>query len=371
MSKPRILVLDNSVAVTGSIVSSMQDCTALKDDFDFIFMVPRKSAVVPLVRDAGFAVEEIPFLEIAKSWKLLIYLPVLFINVFRLRKIIGRHEPSLIVVNDLYNLVASFYRATGGKVPYVTFVRFVPNRFPPLLLGIWFRLHHRLAEYIIAVSNAAARDLSGPKVVTIYHHHPNGRFGPFPLDPSSRVILYLANYIPGKGQQYAIKAMAQLTADFPGWTIRFVGGDMGLKKNHRFRNVLQQLAKEMGIESIVTFDGPASDVVPEYKNAAIILNFSDSESFSLTCMEAMTIGRPVIATRCGGPEEMITPGFDGELVNKEDISAMAGAMKKLMGDAELRTFQGQRAAESVRSKFSPENTTGRLEHLYKQVLSKR
>ncbi|HMJ71714.1 MAG TPA: glycosyltransferase family 4 protein [Cyclobacteriaceae bacterium] len=369
MSKPHILVVDNSVATTGSIVSSIRACSALSGHYDFIFVVPARSTITRLVRDAGFAVEEIPYIEIGRSWKLLIYLPVLAINLFRFRRIIRRHRPSLIVVNDFYNLLAAVYRLTGGAVPYVTFVRFVPERFPALLVGAWCRLHYSLAERIIAVSHTVARNLSGPNVTTIHDQHPGDRFGPFPYDTESCIILYMANYIPGKGQQHAIRAMAQLAPDFPGWTIRFVGGDMGLEKNRRFRIMQQQLAAELGIESIVTFGGSVNDVVPEYRAAALVLNFSESESFSLTCLEAMAVGRPTVATRCGGPEEIITPGIDGELVERGNVPDMVAAMKKLMGDRQLRKLYGQRAAGSVRSKFNADNTTGLLEQLYREVLS--
>ena len=73
----------------------------------------------------------------------------------------------------------------------------------------------------------------------------------------------------------------------------------------------------------------AEKISEEYLDAAIVLNFSESESFSLTCLEAMFYGRPVIATRSGGPSEIIDHNESGILVDVKDVDAMANAMTNL------------------------------------------
>lgn len=90
------------------------------------------------------------------------------------------------------------------------------------------------------------------------------------------------------------------------------------------------------------------------KDSYALLNFSEAESFSMTCSEASYFGTPVIATRCGGPEEIIVDNITGLLVNKKDVDGMMDAMLKLANDTVLRNQFSLAARDYVRKKFSEE-----------------
>src|SRR5688572_29023724 len=94
----------------------------------------------------------------------------------------------------------------------------------------------------------------------------------------------------------------------------------------------------------------------EYQRAAFVLNFSESESFSMTVLEAMYYGRPVVATRSGGPSEIIDQNESGILVDLKDVTAMANAIEYLIDNPEKRERMAHQAYERVRRKFSFENT---------------
>ncbi|MEJ1239003.1 glycosyltransferase family 4 protein [Chryseolinea sp. T2] len=222
---------------------------------------------------------------------------------------------------------------------------------------------------IIGVSEAVRRELpASEKNMVIYNELPeySVEFSP----GVSKLIVFPANYITGKGQNYAIEAFAKIADKFQEWTLRFVGGDMGLSKNKAYKSSLIKRSQELGLSNRIEFLDFATNLVLHYQEAAFILNFSDSESFSLTTLEAQFNGRPVVVTRCGGPEEIIIDGETGILVPLKDIDAMAQAMELLMTKNELRQKMGAKAYSHVREKFSHQNTSGKLADVYLSAIKK-
>lgn len=103
-----------------------------------------------------------------------------------------------------------------------------------------------------------------------------------------------------------------------------VGGD------GKILGEMKNLAKDSGVENNFIFHGTIDpDKLQEFYGMLDILVLpSRYETFGLVLAEAMCCGIPVIATRCGGPEEIVTPET-GILVAKEDPDALASAIKKL------------------------------------------
>ena len=143
---------------------------------------------------------------------------------------------------------------------------------------------------------------------------------------------------------------------------------MGLEKNKEFKKQLIERTQRLHLESQIEWHDFAEKISEEYLNAAIVLNFSESESFSLTCLEAMFYGRPVIATRSGGPSEIIDHNESGILVDVKDVEAMASALEELISSPEKREQMSRLAYERVRLKFSYQNTIGRLGEVYKAAI---
>ena len=369
--RPVILIIENAIAITGSVKSILRSCSLLGSEFEFEFVLPAQSKAISFIKEEGFAVSELPMVELSRSWKaLILYIPRLIRNWFSLKRIIAEKKAKLLIANDFYNMLPPLYCALGGRVPYITFVRFMPDRFPALLVRTWCFLHYKFSSKVIAVSESVVNKLrSHPKLVMIHNEiSSKGRGQPFLYNRSSNIILYLSNYIPGKGLEYGVRAFASLGEDYQGWALRFVGGDMGLEKNRIYKTQLQFLANQLGVFERIQWADFSDNVEDEFKEAAIVLNFSDSESFSLTCAEAMLCGRPVIATRCGGPEEIITSGKDGELVEVRNQQQMNIALKKLLSNPELREKYGAEAAISISTKFSHENTSHKLELVFLEIM---
>ena len=104
---------------------------------------------------------------------------------------------------------------------------------------------------------------------------------------------------------------------------------------------------------MVTCDGYSTDVELDIKHADIVLNFSESESFSHTCLEACAYGRPIIATRCGGPEEIVaTMVCRACWCHVKDVQTMGAALLRLSKDQALRDSMGQAGRRIVHERFS-------------------
>jgi glycosyltransferase involved in cell wall biosynthesis len=376
--KPIVLIIDNSIDVTGALKSITRTAFDLKEHFDFHFIIPKRSNGRFWIEGKGLNnIIELPMKEISKrfvSW--LLYFPYLLINAVRLQRLVNKKNISLIHVNDLYNLLPVAIKLFGNKTPYICHIRFMPDRFPRWLFNGWLSIHLRYAESIIAVSENVRKQLpSHHKIMWIPNELPvEERYPELVTLPNNKIkytFLYLSHYITGKGQNFALDAFAKISPEFPKWKLRFVGGDMGLNKNTRYKRQLMAKSDALGITNRIEWAGFTEEVEWEYKQADVVLNFSESESFSITCLEALFFGRPVIATACGGPEEIIDHGVTGLIVPNRNVDAMAAAMKRMAEQSALREKMGLLAREQVRAKFSVANTSLKLKEVYDRILSGR
>jgi L-malate glycosyltransferase len=376
-NKPIVLVIENSIDVTGALKSITRAANDLKKFYSFQFVIPKYSKGKSWIESNGFSViHELPMRELSKRMSSIVfYFPFLLINAIRLRSILKKNKVTAIHVNDLYNLLPVAIRLMGIQTPYICHIRFLPDRFPAWIFNSWLKLHLRFAEKIIVVSKSVERMIpSHPKILVIHNELPiEEHIKETEKVPSNKLVqtfLYLSNFMDGKGQAFALKAFAKAQLDLPEWKLRFVGGDMGLKKNKEYRNKLVEEASKLGIDKKIEWEEFSNDVEREYKQADIVLNFSESESFSMTCAEALYFGRPLIATNCGGPAEIIEHEVTGLLVPNRNVDAMAKAMMELAVDKNKRNALGLAARHSVREKFGVEKTSYLLKEIYDLLIKK-
>ncbi len=368
--KAKIVVIENSVDITGGLTSISRSCVALRDSFEFVFVIPKGSACRRFIMAQGFSVHELPMLELKKNiLTLLLYFPVLISNCFAMNRLLKRLRADLVVSNDIYNLLPAWYKFLGGRIPYIVYVRFLPSKFPRLLVSFWCFWNSRFASATIAVSKIVMRELPYKKNVHCIGGELPDSDKPY-RPPTSNRILYIANYIQGKGHDLAIRSFALSHKQHPNWKLRFVGGDMGLDKNRRYKQDLIEMATNAGLAGAVEWNEFATDTVKEYEESAFTLNLSESESFSLTCLESLFYGRPVIATKCGGPAEIIDDRETGILVELDDVEGTAAAIDFLITHPVERDQMSLKAYERVRQKYSYRNTIGRLKELYDSYLLK-
>src|SRR5262249_43618631 len=122
--------------------------------------------------------------------------------------------------------------------------------------------------------------------------------------------------------------------------------------------------KGAALEKHIRFLGFRSDARQILRHTGVYVVSSIMESFGLTVVEAAAAGKPVVATRCGGPEEIIQHGETGLLEPVNDPDRMADAIVSLINDQELRRTMGLRAKKRYAALFRADLYARQFEALY-------
>ena len=162
-----------------------------------------------------------------------------------------------------------------------------------------------------------------------------------------------------KGMDVLLEATARLAATVPDLSLHIVGDGPE-------RTSLEVRANRADLRGRVRFLGqqPRAIVEAEMRDCAVFVTPSRSETFGVAPLEAAALGRPVVATRCGGPEETITSAL-GRLVAPEDPGALAAAIDEVLRHAD--DFDPMRMAENVRRRFGPDAVWDKLDEVYRNV----
>ncbi|MCX7047623.1 MAG: glycosyltransferase family 4 protein [Candidatus Sumerlaeota bacterium] len=172
-----------------------------------------------------------------------------------------------------------------------------------------------------------------------------------------------------KGQRRFLEAMRLARRQAPALRGLIVGscwpGDAGAAVYEREINA--QLVADESLRSYVVHL-PYSENIPAILSATDVLVIaSDSESFGRIALEAMACERPVVATPCGGPEEIIVNGRTGLVADSMSADSLAAAMAACAANAD-RTGMGWEGRKRVKDEFSLEKQTQRIMEVYGEAL---
>jgi glycosyltransferase involved in cell wall biosynthesis len=158
--------------------------------------------------------------------------------------------------------------------------------------------------------------------------------------PGERMRAVLVGYFSkAKGQNLAIEAIA---------ISRRAGIDIELTLvGTGSHQPLRSLAESLGVDDLLTIDGPTRDLGPYWAAAHVGLMCSQSEAFGRVTVEAMRAGLPVCGTDSGGTPEIIEPGVAGLLSPVGDANALAANLMALESDEDLRRRLAHGALESA------------------------
>jgi glycosyltransferase involved in cell wall biosynthesis len=130
---------------------------------------------------------------------------------------------------------------------------------------------------------------------------------------------------------------------------------------------LMRLRSELRLENRFFFLGMRSDIPIVLRNLDVFVLSSKSEGFSIACVEAMASEVPVVATRCGGPEEIL--GKDcGVLVAPGDAHELADAINLVAFEPSLAKRLSEAAFERAQGEYSLNTMLSRYEALYEDVI---
>lgn len=139
-----------------------------------------------------------------------------------------------------------------------------------------------------------------------------------------------------------------------------------LEERDRLAQLITQLSLE---ESVHWLPVVSQDTLPLYYRAAdLFVMPSRYELFGIVMLEAMASGVPVIATKFGGPPDVIANGEDGQLVDPTDIDAFAEAIVDLISNSRKREKMGEAARQKIEERFRWEKLATRHQQIYNHDL---
>lgn len=185
--------------------------------------------------------------------------------------------------------------------------------------------------------------------------------------PDDRIVFFtLARIEPDKGILDLLNAARELLDSLPEEAKRRVSFRIGGDGTMRGRYAKE--ASRMRIDGEVTWLGRLTrhQARAEYQRCTGFVLASRWESFGLVLVEAMACGKPVIATRCGGPETIVT-AENGILVDVADRPQLAQAMRSVV-ERSVR-FDSARIREQCVERFGGPAVVARIEEMYSRALA--
>jgi len=292
--------------------------------------------------------------------------------------------------------VAAMARQTGSTVLHAAGMkgalmarmatRLVPARtllhvhdllYPGTLVGNLHRLFARDSDMAVCVSRAAipvavdgyhvARERvrvvhNGIRLQRFRNVSPDARRSvrdSLDISEETQVLLLVGRMYPIKGHRTMLSMMPRIVRGCPD-VVLLLAGDGPERKG------CNTLAAELGLQDHVRFLGQRRDVPALLAACDVVVVPSESEGLSLSGVEALATGRPVVAFDAGGVGEVVDNGETGFVVPDGDAVAFADAVLALLRDAALRAACGTRAIRAA-ERFSLDLHVRRLLGVYREL----
>lgn len=216
-------------------------------------------------------------------------------------------------------------------------------------------------DRFVCVSHDSARlavrqGVPARKITTIWNGIDLARFhrtGPRPDGPA----VIVARLSPEKDHATLLRAAALAMRADPSFRLEVAG-------DGPCRAELMQLATQLGLEGTVRFLGQVRDIPGLLARASLFVLSSLSEGVSLTLLEAMACGLPIVATRVGGNPEVVVDGITGLLVPAAQPPALAEALLRIWRGLKEGRQMGQDGRSRVEQHFDVRGMVAAYERMY-------
>jgi glycosyltransferase involved in cell wall biosynthesis len=297
------------------------------------------------------------------------------ISGFQLWSIAREFKPNVIHTNTSLIVVGGVV-ARWRNTPHIWHVREVFTDFESL----WKWYESFLIFFstrIVCVSQAVAQQFRSPRAAPKLHILYNGfPIAEFPAVSTSRINAFRVRYnlngnllvglvgrikIGRKGQDVFLKAASGIRSRFP--NVRFLLIGSPFPGNEEQLPAMQRLISELKLENQVIYTGDVEDIKAAYAALDVTVQASVlPEAFSGVVIEAMAMGKPVVASNCGAASEQIENNETGMLVEPGDVAELGSALIKLLESPVIRQALGRKAHEKFLECFE-------FERFYKQLLA--
>ena len=320
-------------------------------------------------------------------------------SFFALRKVLKEYQPDVVQVHSLFEVSASvlfllrkyptvltvhgaedytkelllwafplhfFKKKNDFSIKNLTFFGYAHYLYHRCISIPVFHVGFRNVDVFVSFSEYMQRILKkeGFESVCI----PNGTdlFEPSPIHAKQKNILFVGRLEKIKGVQTILEALPNIIKKHPSVTYTIAG-------TGEYEKVLKQMVHQRGLSRAVTFVGHKSrnELYKEYKKSTIVVVPSIwPEPFGKVGIEAMSVGRPVIASDVGGISDWLEDGKSGFLVQPGDVQAFVEKIDTLLSDTKLLEKMSQEAVHQS-EKFSIQKHADKIVNIYESVLKQK
>jgi glycosyltransferase involved in cell wall biosynthesis len=292
--------------------------------------------------------------------------------VLSLASLLKREKFDLVHVNDYWWAPIAWLACRTRGIPSLVHVR--QQIHPSKVKQYWLTKPDR----VLAISQEirqAIIDGGGPlnRVQVVYSGIDFSSITPttggeirtrYGLQSGQPLIGAVANLFPRKGYEYLVKALAEIRMVIPDIHCLILG-----EGDHAYHQNLLHLITMLDLNSAVTFAGFQPDVLAHMVDFDVVVLPSIMEGFGMVLLEAMAMGKPIVASKVGGIPEAVEDGVTGVLIPPAHSGKLAEVLVFLLKNGSLRRSMGEAGRKRVATMFSLEKTIQELERVYDQVLS--
>jgi glycosyltransferase involved in cell wall biosynthesis len=385
----RILFVNHTAASSGAELALMRLVEALRAEHPVAVACPAAGPLAEEADAAGIERFAVPAFE-ASLRVHAVQTPLGLARLGRggitLARVARRFDADLIHANTTRaGLMGAVARRVGGPPLVVRAHEHVPLKaVGKAVRGVLVRS----ASAVVTVSQDTAlrfnEGLERPLATHVYNSFDRPRFDPagvppaplraeLGIAPDAALLGQVAQITPWKGQDTAIRALAELRRGgldahlllvgeiaFAGPTVRY--------DNHGFLRELHELVDELGVKDAVHFLGRRSDVPGILGAIDLSLLPSWDEPFANVMLESMAMGTPLLVSEVGGGPELVQDGVSGRLLPPKRPEAWAAAVRELLGDRPALARMGESAREAT-ARFNDEAHARDMLAVYARVLA--
>lgn len=183
------------------------------------------------------------------------------------------------------------------------------------------------------------------------------------LSENTHIIGTVGRLHMDKGCSYILRAFKQLRQQFPDSILLFVGSGELL-------GLLTPLTQQLGVADHVLFLGERTDVHELMACMDVYVQASMWEGMSNALMEAMALGKPVVATAVGGTLDLIEDGKTGWLIEPKRVDCLVEKLSYVLEHPKLALQVGDAAAQRIAQDFSVERMIDAYDVLFRNALAK-
>jgi glycosyltransferase involved in cell wall biosynthesis len=186
------------------------------------------------------------------------------------------------------------------------------------------------------------------------------------LDRSRVNVIILGQVYRPKGVHVVLERFHEVVARHP-QAMLWIVGDHVLEEYRPYRAELEAMIESHGLQQHVRFTGWRTDALDVLTLMDVVVHPSLAEGFGRAVLEAMAIGKPVVASRVGGLREIVRDGENGFLCNPGDAPAFQERIATLVADAGLRDRFGRDARREVFEGYLIEDKIAQLQQVWAQM----